>query len=199
MIPVARSLATGWESPLEAIHVIEADVHQISRKSTVTPAATDSLGTGEVDGGRSIGIDSLDQGVLHMLASEWVVSTVSTAGETEPGDPIIRIGDAGQELISMIREEPGSSVMVMGRMAESLHTAQTRPEYRCGSTTRMVLWAAPCPIFVVPLEPAVARSLAFSTQTRGTDIHLPVRPEDASPLALLSHTGWHQAGGDDAA
>jgi nucleotide-binding universal stress UspA family protein len=199
VIPVARSLATSWGSPLDAIHVIEADVHQISRKSTVTPGAADCLGAGEVNGGRSIGLDALDQGVLQMLASEWVASTVSAAGETESGDPIVRIGDAGQELITMVREQPGSSVMVMGRVAESLHTAPMRAEYRCGSTTRMVLWAAPCPVFVVPLEHVSARSLPFSTQTRGLDMRLPIPREGARRVASFSPADWHPHGGDGAA
>jgi nucleotide-binding universal stress UspA family protein len=199
VLPVARSLATGWESPLEAIHVIEADVRQISRKSTATPGAADWLGAGEVNGGRSTGIDALDQGVLHMLASEWVASTLSGAGATESGDPMIRIGDAGQELITMVREEPGSSVMVMGRVAESLHTAPMQAEYRCGSTARMVLWAAPCPVFVVPLEQVSTRSLPFSTPTRGLDMRLPIPNEDANRAALLSAAGWHSHGGDGAA
>ena len=199
VIPVAKALAAAWGSRLEAIHVIEADVHQISRTSTGTPAAKDWNGTGPMDRGRSIGIDALDQSALHMLASEWVASTVSAAGATESDDPLIRMGDAGQELITMARESPGISVIVIGRVAESMPTPPSRAEYRCGSTTRMVLWAAPGPVFVVPLEPGVARSLAFSTQTRGVDLRPPMRTEDATRLALLSPTGWHPSGGDDAA
>jgi hypothetical protein len=99
----------------------------------------------------------------------------------------------------MAREKPGSSVIVIGRVAETLPTPPSRAEYRCGSTTRMVLWAAPCPVFVVPMEPGVARSLPFSAQTPGLDIRLPIPAEAASRLALLSPTGWHPSGGDDAA
>ena len=195
VIPVAKDLAAGWGSRLEAIHVIEADVHQISRTSTGTPAAKDWIGTGAVDRGRSIGIDALDQSALHMLASEWVASTISAAGATESDDSLIRIGDAGQELITLARESPGSSVIVIGRAGESLPTPPSRAEYRCGSTTRMVLWAAPGPVFVVPLEQSVARSRPFGTQMRGLDIDLPIPTEDASLLALLSPTSWHPSGG----
>jgi nucleotide-binding universal stress UspA family protein len=199
VIALANALAAGWGSRLEAIHVIEADVHQVSRTSTGTLGVTDWIGTRSVDRGRSIGIDALDQSALHMLASEWVALTVSAADATESDDPMIRIGDAGQELITMAREKPGSSVIVIGRVAETLPTPPSRAEYRCGSTTRMVLWAAPCPVFVVPMEPGVARSLPFSAQTPGLDIRLPIPAEAASRLALLSPTGWHPSGGDDAA
>ena len=98
----------------------------------------------------------------------------------------------------MARESPGSSVMVMGRVAESSPTPPSRAEYRCGSTTRMVLWAAPGPVFVVPLELSVAGSLAFRTQTRGLDAPLPMKTEDANRPALLSPVGFHPSGGDAA-
>jgi nucleotide-binding universal stress UspA family protein len=199
VIPVAKDLAAGWGSRLEAIHVIEADVHQIARTSTGTTAAKDWIGTGPTDRGRSIGIDALDQTDLHMLASEWVASVVSPAGTTESEDFLIRIGDTGQELIAMAREAPGSSVIVIGRVGESLPTPPSRAEYRCGSTMRMVLWAAPGPVFVLPMEPRVARSRSFSTQTRGMDIHPRIPTEGARGLALLSPSGWHPSGGDDAA
>ena len=98
----------------------------------------------------------------------------------------------------MARESPGSSVIVIGRVGESLPTPPPRAEYRCGSTTRMVLWAAPGPVFVVPLEPAVARSRPFGTQARGMNIHLPMPTEDASRLSLPSPTSWRPSGGDAA-
>jgi hypothetical protein len=62
----------------------------------------------------------------------------------------------------------------------------------------MVLWAAPGPVFVVPLELGVAGSLAFSTQTRGLDVRLPINTEDANRLALPSPVGFHPNGGDAA-
>ena len=99
----------------------------------------------------------------------------------------------------MVREKPGSSVIVIGRVAETLPTPPSRAEYRCGSTTRMVLWAAPCPVFVVPMETGMVRSLPFGTQTPGLDKHLPIPAEGASRLAQLSPAGWRPSGGDDAA
>jgi nucleotide-binding universal stress UspA family protein len=198
VIPVATALAAGWGLRLEAIHVIESDVHQASPTFTGTPGVSDSIGTRSVDHGRSIGIDALDQSDLHKLASEWVTSTMSAAGATGSGDPMIRIGDTGQELITMAREKPGCSVIVIGRVGEALPRVSSRAEYRCGSTTRMVLWAAPCPVFVVPMEPIVARSLPFSTEPSGLDMRLHIPPERANRLELHSTAGWHPTGGDAA-
>jgi nucleotide-binding universal stress UspA family protein len=198
VIPVATQLAAGWGSRLEAIHVIEADVHQVSRTSTGTPGVSDWIGTRSVDHGRSVGIDALDQSDLHELASDWVASTISAAGATESDDPMIRLGDAGQELLARAREKPGCSVIVIGRVGETLPMLSPRAEYRCGSTTRMVLWATPCPVFVVPLEPTVGRSLPFNTEPPGFDRRLHMPPERANRLALHSPAGWHPTGGDAA-
>ena len=98
----------------------------------------------------------------------------------------------------MARESSGLSVIVLGRVGEALPTPPSRAEYRCGSTTRMVLWAAPGPVFVVPLEPALARSRSFNNQTHAMDLRLPMPTEDASLLASLSLTGWYPGGGDAA-
>ena len=198
VIPVAQDLAAGWGSRLEAIHVIEADVHQIPRTSTRMPADNSVVGSGSMDIGRTIGIDALDHRALHSLASQWVTSTISAAGATESDDPLIRIGDAGQELITMARQSPGLSVIVMGRVGEALPTPASRAEYRCGSTTRMVLWAAPGPVLVVPLEPALSRARPFNHQTHGMDLRLPIPHGDTSPHALLSTTRWDPSGGDAA-
>ena len=198
MIPVAQDLAAGWGSRLEAIHVIEADVHQISRTSTGTCAANDWVNAGAMDHERSIGIDALNQDALYKLANAWVASTISAAGATEADESVIRIGDAGQELITMARESPGLSVIVMGRVGEALPTPPSRADYRCGSTTRMVLWAAPGPVFVVPLEPALGRPRSFNNQTHEMDLRLPIRNEDASLLASVSSTSWYPSGGDAA-
>ena len=62
----------------------------------------------------------------------------------------------------------------------------------------MVLWAAPGPVFVVPLEMGVAGSLAFSTRTRGLEVRLSMNTEDASRPALLSPVGFDPNGGDAA-
>jgi nucleotide-binding universal stress UspA family protein len=198
VISVAAALAAGWGSRLEAIHVIEADVREASTASAGTTAVNAWNGLQSVDGGRSVGIDALDQRDLHRLASDWVASTIAAAGATGSEDPTIRIGDAGQELITMAQEKPGSSVIVIGRVGETLPTLSSRAEYRCGSTTRMVLWAAPCPVFVVPLEAGLDRSVPFSNQTQERDTRLPIRSRDTTRLALLSTAGWHPTGGDAA-
>ena len=175
-MPVAKSLASAWGSRLEAIHVVEADVRHDSRIS-MGASRTDLIGTRSADDGRSIGIDALDESALRTLASQWLASTISASGVTASDQTSIRIGDAGQELITTARNEPGPSVVVMGRVGETLPIPSLRAQYRCGSTTRMVLWAAPGPILVLPLESSAAHALSLAMKTRQSDMHVPTRAE----------------------
>jgi nucleotide-binding universal stress UspA family protein len=197
VMPVAKSLASAWGSQLEAIHVVEADVCQDSR---ISPGAsrTRMIGTQSTDDGRSIGIDALDESALCALAGQWIASTISGAGMTAGEQPSIRIGDAGQELIASARNEPGPSVVVMGRVGETLPIPPLRAQYRCGSTTRMVLWAAPGPILVLPFESNEAYALPFVSQSRQLEMQAPMRGEAGLLPELTSTNGWHHNGNDAA-
>jgi nucleotide-binding universal stress UspA family protein len=179
VMPVAKSLASAWGSRLEAIHVVEADVRQDSRIS-IDASRTPVTGTRSADDGRT-GIDALDESALCTLASQWIESTISECGAPVSDEPAIRIGDAGQELITSARTEPGPSLVVMGRVGETLPMPPPRAQYRCGSTTRMVLWAAPGPILVLPLESSETHALPHATRTQRSDKPVPTRIE---PLAL---------------
>jgi hypothetical protein len=130
---------------------------------------------------------------MRALAGEWVASTISASGAMGSSEPIIRIGDTGQELITIAREKGGLAVIVMGRVAESLPFAASRGQYRCGSTTRMVLWAAPGPVFVLPLESVDDVALPFG-QARGLDIRFPAHAPAAALPASPSPRGWDYNG-----
>lgn len=196
-MPVAKSLASAWGSQLEAIHVVEADVRQDSRIS-MGASRTRLIGTASADDGRSIGIDALDESALCTLASQWIASTISESGTTASDQPSIRIGDAGQELIASARNEPGPSVVVMGRVGETLPIPPLRAQYRCGSTTRMVLWAAPGPILVLPLESSDAYASPFASQSRQLEMQTLMRGEAALAPALVPTNGWYHNGNDAA-
>jgi hypothetical protein len=135
---------------------------------------------------------------LRNLAKEWIASTISESGMTASDQPSIRIGDAGQELIASARDEPGPSVIVMGRVGETLPMPPLRAEYGCGSTTRMVLWAAPGPVLVLPLESVEAYAAPFASQSRRLEMQIPMRRNVVLEPALASGNGWHHNGNDAA-
>jgi nucleotide-binding universal stress UspA family protein len=196
VMPVAKSLASAWGSQLEAIHVVEADVRQDSRISIATSRAH-LVGTRSANDERRIGIDALDESALYTLASQWIASTISESGTTASDKPSIRIGDAGQELIASARNEPGPSVVVMGRVGETLPMPPLRAQYRCGSTTRMVLWAAPGPILVLPLESSETHALPVAMQAQRLDMPVPTRTEGAL-ISAVSERSWPHNGNDAA-
>jgi nucleotide-binding universal stress UspA family protein len=167
VIPVASRLARTWESRLEPIHVVEREVASVSN-------------------------DALDPVTVKSLASDWVAAAFSAAGVIDSTEPIIRIGDAGQELVTIARERPGVSVVVMGRTGESTSTLPSPSQFRCGSTTRMVLWAAPGPVLIVPLESA---EMHTQTPIRGFDARLRPHGNVASLSAAPSPRGWHDGNG----
>jgi nucleotide-binding universal stress UspA family protein len=197
VVSAAKWLASKWDSPLDAIHVVEADVRQNARISTGV-STTYLIGTKSADAGRSIGIDALDDSALRTLARQWVASTISGAGATAVDEPSIRIGDAGQELITTARDEPGPTMIVMGRVGESFAVPPLRAQYRCGSTTRMVLWAAPGPVLVLPLESSETHAQAFETQATGLDAGVPARTVVLGTPALVSNKSYHHNGNDAA-
>lgn len=193
---VAGALASEWGLHLNTVHVVEPDVRQDARLSSGSARHPIRAASANVE--RSIGIDSLDDSALCTLAGQWIASTVSAAGLTTGDEPSIRIGDAGQELITMARQEDGLAVMVMGRVDESLPILTARPQYRCGSTTRMVLWAAPGPVLVLPLEFSETDALPFAMQTRHVDMHVPTASRNALTPPLVSTRSWHHNGNDAA-
>ena len=169
VIPVAGRLAKIWESPLEAIHVVEPEVAAVSS-------------------------DTLDPAAVRALASEWAGAAISAAGETDATEPIIRAGDAGQELVTVAREKQGISVVVMGRTGETVSAPASPSVFRCGSTTRMVLWAAPGPVLIVPLESTETYTLPIDTPLRGFNTRSRPQADIMSISPSLSPRGWHPDG-----
>jgi nucleotide-binding universal stress UspA family protein len=198
VLPVAEQLASAWGASLEGIHVIEADVRRVLAASPRLLAAQQYFASASSENERRIGIDSLDEAKLRELASGWLASTFATAGPSVPYEGQVRIGDAGQELITTVRDKPGPAVIVLGRVGENLTGLPLQSQYRCGSTTRMVLWAAPCPVFVVPLERREARVFAVQTPDGMFDARLPMQFMDDRTPALASVRGYSQNGNDAA-
>ena len=198
VMPIARALASRWRSILEPIHVIETEVHHAAAMPSAERSSPTANGTGSTPVARTIGIDALDQAALRLLASKWIAGAVSADGTYKSSDPVIRIGDPAPELISAARGNQGSPIIVIGRLGESVPLRPSRGQYRCGSTTRMVLWAAPCPVIVVPTERGAAQSLPFTLPTSRFDAGLRAGATTGG-LAMFSSTEWNPGDGGDAA
>ena len=197
VLPVAERLASAWGASLEGVHVIEPDVRHVLAASTRLSAVPQYFASSSSENGRRMGIDALDEARLRDLASGWIASTFSTVSPGVPYEGDVRIGDAGQELITTVRDKPGPAVIVLGRAGEDL-AGSSQSQYRCGSTTRMVLWAAPCPVFVVPLETPASRALPIDIPTGRLDSRLSARFTDDRAPAMESIRSYSQNGNDAA-
>ena len=198
VLAVAEKLASAWEASLEAMHVIEADVRRAVLTSPSLSPVSQIVSSISSMNGRQIGIDSLDEIDLRDRAIAWLTSTFSEVSGTTPYEGHIRLGDAGQELVATARNESGPAVIVMGRLGERVSTSPIQAQYRCGSTTRMVLWAAPCPVLVVPLGLSDVDAISMDTKVRMTYAELQSQRATYRAPALESIQGFAGNGNDAA-
>ena len=155
----AGTLAARWGATLEALHVVEASVGERARELVSALQATHvALPSGLEDESR-----------LHALAEQWLASQLSHA--RLPGEStmsLVRHGDPGQEIIAHARQSAVDLIVVgRGALASAAVAAQGTG---AGSTARLVLWAAECPVIVlgrapVQLAPAVV-ALASEPRAR---------------------------------
>jgi nucleotide-binding universal stress UspA family protein len=196
VISVASELANAWASRLEAVHVVETDVHQTPR----TPAlhgAVERIGAKTRAEGRTTGIDSLGEDALGALATDWLSSAVLSASADGSAGSVVRSGDAGQELIASAHDETCTSVIVMGRARAAHECTDSTTGYHCGSTTRMVLWSAPGPVFVLPLE----TRLEYQLPLRVASLEHPelTTRRNGDRIPFLASNSRELGGGGDAA
>jgi nucleotide-binding universal stress UspA family protein len=142
---VATGVAAALAAHLDALHVIERELldhvasHDMFRASESAP-----YGAWVTPDGPGAW--------LRRRAQEWMVSELHAAGVGPHGaSASVQSGDAGQ-LILRRAHDVRAGLIVIGRggpPAASLASDRVP----VGSTARMVAWASPCPILVVPPEP----------------------------------------------
>jgi nucleotide-binding universal stress UspA family protein len=198
VISVAKALANAWVSRLEAVHVVETDAHQTPRTSALHGPVERIRAVTHAEG-RTTGIDSLDDDALCALAREWVSSSVLPAGVDGSPGHVVRLGDAGQELIASARDEACTSVIVMGRARAAHECTDSTTGYHCGSTARMVLWSAPGPVFVLPLEARFAHPVPLRIAPSESHPGLTMRHRNGDRMFFVAPNGPEFGGGGDAA
>jgi nucleotide-binding universal stress UspA family protein len=185
---VAKGLADTWSSRVATVHVVETEVHRTSRTSALNGAG-DPMGAPTRQAGRCTGIDSLDESALRALAAEWLTSTGTPTDDEQLNTRIVRVGDAGQELIATARDDAGSSAIVMGRVSGTHAATHSGAGYHCGSTTRIVLWSAPGPVFVLPLESGVEQLLSERNTASDSGLLLPAHHRNGERVTFLAPAG----------
>jgi len=131
----AWALAARLEARLTALHVLDEDVRAYVRAMEVSVGAASNAHAAEQ--------------ALWGATAGWLTDALAAAG-ARPGrsHAMVGHGDPGPELLAACRRS-GADLLVMGRSGRDAPTPET-----VGSTTRLGLRAAPCPVLVVPAAPA---------------------------------------------
>jgi nucleotide-binding universal stress UspA family protein len=131
----AARIASGYEATLDALHVIETDPSgRAARKR-------EEKHEGPCD---------YTQRWAAMLVDNLDLPSGRAASFIHPGD-------AGEEIVSHARRS-GAGLIVMGTGERPLALRGDTHARHVGSTTRFVIWAAPCPVLALP-RGAVAPTL----------------------------------------
>jgi nucleotide-binding universal stress UspA family protein len=139
----AGRLAATWGASLEALHVMEPSVRERARELVgALDAAHVPLPAGIMDDSR-----------LHALAEAWLASLLPHARLPRgAATSLVRHGDPGQEIIAHARHF-AIDMIVVGRGALASGASSTTEGTGAGSTARLVLWAAECPVLVLGRSP----------------------------------------------
>lgn len=191
----AWQVAAHLEARLDALHVIEAPLRDLVR-------ACQHLD--EEEGGEG----SFGERALLDAAEGWLRQALRAALVPEGrGAPLVRVGEPGQEAIAAAREG-GADLIVIGRGGDRAAAfspyphvsagAPLPPRQALGSTARMVMWAAPAPVLLLPPVPDDVRPDgtrgARHEGRRGTELRFrttPLRPTPPfRPAADGGTTRW---------
>jgi nucleotide-binding universal stress UspA family protein len=153
VLHVASRIALAWKARLDALHAIEPEVRAIVQQAAHGENAqlNAQIGTAHLVAAT---IDALHDARISLLAREWLVEQVARLEmRKEHTVPIARLGDAGEEIVAhAARSDTG--LIVLGR-----HGYQSPPSEvgTLGSTARLTLWVAPCPVLVLGRESPTPR------------------------------------------
>ncbi|HEX6941612.1 MAG TPA: universal stress protein [Gemmatimonadaceae bacterium] len=154
VLRTAARLATAYEAALDVLYVIETDVR---RPAAQTARENDMTSLVRAQRRAAALVDDLD------LPSGRVSSCV-------------RPGDAGEETVSSARRSD-TSLIVMGTGERGVAVPGDKHARHVGSTTRFVIWAAPCPVLVIPPRAMVTTERVRPARGFGSRLVLQERDE----------------------
>jgi nucleotide-binding universal stress UspA family protein len=149
----AARLAGSWEAHVNVVHVLSPELRDVLQTSHAAHAWN-------ADSEISSGVQGTTD--VFRLTREWLEQQADLAGlspaRVRAG---VSIGDPGQEIIRSAHQSR-ANLIVMGRGTSAAHPSHTGL-LPLGSTTRHVMWAAPCPVLVLPTESLTQRQSSWRT------------------------------------
>ena len=143
--------------------------------------------------------DGTDIPWLRSLARGWLERLLERVdAPPDRAVPVVRFGDAGQEILAHAVERR-VDLVVIGRAGDGAHADGAPGVLPVGSTTRLVTWAAPCPVLVLPLDqsrPATGEPLGSGArETRGDSGVTGRFRTGLTPPEMLRRGAWRRDGG----
>jgi nucleotide-binding universal stress UspA family protein len=181
---VACGLAAAFEARVEALHALDGDLQDLARVAgmieptalgTHHDAGVDEPGDDEHDERHPVWHEESEDGDaadvdarwLRRLARRWLGTLLERAGApARRWAPVVRFGEAGHEIVAHASERD-ADLVVIGRGGDRTDADPTPGVLHVGSTTRLVTWAAPCPVLVLPLDRTSATTGAGSSHGAG--------------------------------
>jgi nucleotide-binding universal stress UspA family protein len=149
---VACRLARGVDARVEALHIIEPEILRFVSATREALGMIDEPCTCHAQPPVAGDVRRLHRDWLRERAREWLDGILDHLQvSASRAASVIQCGDAGEEII---RHARGScaDLIVVGRGGDASHAQGRASALPLGSTARLVLWAAPCPVLVLPLD-----------------------------------------------
>ena len=191
VLEAAGALGMQLDARVDALHAIDPAVAELARSATSAPV-----------GARDEHADRW----LDARARAWLESLVGVrCGDTSAIVPVLAHGEPGEAILRHAgRTRP--DLIVIGADGGGAHRSPDTRVNRIGSTARLVTWAAPCPVLVLPSavrgagNHASARHATIATNATGrVGFALsPLRPHDgiSLPPAIARRLGVPPVGRD---
>jgi nucleotide-binding universal stress UspA family protein len=182
----AARLAASWEARVDVVHVLSPHLRDLMH-SSVTIAA------GNVHGAIANGVESSPD--LFRLTTEWLDQQADVAGIPQShARACVSVGDPGHEIIRAAHLSR-ANLITMGRGMPSVRATPTDGLLPLGSTARHVMWAAPCPVLVLPTDsptqrqPPTWRVTRMGTGQRSSPTNHFVNASVSDPLPPAAQLG----------
>ena len=154
VLEVARRISDAHEAHVDAVHVIESELLEYVAAQEPFQAEPNAQPYGAWASPAGAGA------WLRARAQDWVVAEMHDMAVGGHGaSAVVQSGDAGAQVIRHARHTKADLIVIGrgGRVGQGTAYASLP----VGSTARMVAWAAPCPVVVSPLEPALLQRSTF--------------------------------------
>ena len=172
VLETACDIAAGADCRLDALYVLDPALSAFARES-VEPVRARQTATAGRDGSDGNEIGGADRW-LGIRAITWLASLLEAAGGDEcRATPVVAQGDAGSEIVRHARRVE-ADLLVLGGGGGGTHRRPDAAPAAFGSTARLVTWAAPCSVLLLPIVPTItARGPSRTTVVRAADPGIP--------------------------